>query len=410
MALDAHRALVTAADHALEDTHDGRHVGVLCLKLSRLRALTIALGLERIERLSEALDARLSALLRPTDRYWRPALDEVLILLPDLISLGHGELAVRKILHAFQQPFVIDRHPLTLAVTIGQAYAPTHADDGEALLRRAAAGVELALRNGWDTALAPLGLDQPLLVDHLRQALSDNALEVVFQPIQELVSGRCVAVEALARWHDATLGPISPQRFVPLAEHAGLAAELTRWSLYAALREFAPLRRADPELTLSLNLSARSLADHGVSELIGAALAIWNLPPRRLRLEVTETAVIEDPVGAAEALGTQRALGVQVAIDDFGRGYSSFAYLRHFPITELKIDQAYAQGLSTDPKARRLLRSLVDLAHNLDLKIVVEGIEQPDDLECVRALGADYGQGYAIGRPEPAAHWLERLA
>jgi diguanylate cyclase len=246
---------------------------------------------------------------------------------------------------------------------------------------------------------------EPLYAE-LRSALKANELSMVFQPIVRMCDRHRLGYEALARWwHPRTGASVPPTLFVALAEEAGLASELTRWSLQTALREFSPLYAADRNLHCALNLSARAFDDSGLSEQILAALALWDLPPQALLLEITETALLADPENNASQLTALRRLGVQVALDDFGQGYSSFGYLQFLEVGTLKIDRRFLERLHS-PRERGLVQSMVELAHRLDMRAVAEGVETEDVHASLVELGCDEAQGWLYGRPHPAAHWL----
>ncbi len=244
--------------------------------------------------------------------------------------------------------------------------------------------------------------------DELRAALAQNELKVVFQPIHALAEDRMVVVEALARWDRPGHGPVSPLRFIELAEQSGLAAELTRWSLHASLREFGRLRAHWPDLGMALNLSAKAFVQPGLVEQILGALSIWDVSATRLTIEVTETAMMDSPEENALQLQALRAAGVSIAIDDFGRGYSSFTYLQRFPATELKIDQSFVMRMSRHLRDAQLVRAMVGLAHGLGLKAIAEGVEDAETLRMLRDCGCDLAQGYHLARPMSAQRLLSR--
>jgi len=237
------------------------------------------------------------------------------------------------------------------------------------------------------------------LLDDLRDALVNNELTVHFQPVFALAEQRIVAVEALARWNSKGHGVIPPSRFITLAEQTGLAPELTRWGVNAVLREYASLRKCRPELRCAFNLSPKVIGQFGLEEQIHSALAIWDIPASSLVLEVTESAVMEDPELSSVVLSNLRQSGVQISIDDFGQGYSSFTYLKNFPASELKIDQSFVTSMGSDPRSRQLVKAIIDLAHDLDMRVVAEGVEDQIVLDHLIELGCDMAQGYHLARP-----------
>lgn len=382
---------------------DSSH-GILLVHLRRMRQLVALLGLECGAKLTDAAEARLRTLLRPVDRIYRVAPNEFLIVLPDLLGHNHGVLAARKVLGEFDLPLSVQGRPMTPVLNLALAVdSASNVTATEGLIRSAMTALSQALELNSRFVLAAHSSDDLWLQDELRDALLNNELSLAFQPIVELDTRKIVAAEALARWSSTRHGVIPPARFVALAEQSGLAHELTRWSINAVLREFAQIRRTAPHLRCAINLSPKVFGQSGLVEQISGALAIWDIPPTCLILEVTETAVMEDPELSSVSLHQLRDMGVAIAIDDFGQGYSSFTYLKHFPATELKIDQSFVTPMARDVRACQLVRAMIDLAHHLDMRAVAEGVEDPVALELLQAMGCDLAQGYQLGRPMAVA-------
>jgi EAL domain-containing protein (putative c-di-GMP-specific phosphodiesterase class I) len=393
-------------EHAIADGAPGALVGMLHIHLRRVRQLAVALGHALAAAVPDAVELRLAEVLRGSDRVCRIGENDFLVLIPNLLSPGHAELAAQRLLREFERPLLVLERPLAIAVAIGLAWTPEHARTADDLSRRATAAVDAALAVGSRLSLAVGAAEDALLVDDLRDALVNNELSIEFQPIVALRKNRIVAVEALARWQCPRRGMVAPQRFVPMAEQGGLAAELTRWTLHAGLREYAQLRGHDPNLRCAINLSPRVFSESGLVEQVGASLAIWGVPPSSVILEVTETAVMEDPEYSARALRGLRDTGVGIAIDDFGKGYSSFAYLKHFPATELKIDKSFVADIVRDERSSRLVRSMIDLAHSLGLSVTSEGVEDENTAQRLREMDCDHAQGFHLGRPRPREQWI----
>ena len=217
--------------------------------------------------------------------------------------------------------------------------------------------------------------------------------------------GQIAAVEALVRWQHPEYGLLSPLRFLPLAEQAGLMPQLTRWVLDTALAQAAAWSAAQPPLTVSVNVSAEDLGDPGFPGLVSALLAAHGVPPSGLVIEITETMIITEFAGARAAVEKLRGLGVQVSIDDFGAGFTSLAYLNDLAVTELKLDRRFIQSLHGGRSSRdsELVRAIIELGHVLGLRVVAEGIEDAGALDLLSRLGCDMAQGYHVGRPAPAA-------
>jgi EAL domain-containing protein (putative c-di-GMP-specific phosphodiesterase class I) len=247
------------------------------------------------------------------------------------------------------------------------------------------------------------------LIGQLRQAIEVDQLVLHYQPKTTLASGRTEAVEALVRWRHPTLGLLYPDRFIPLVEQTDLIDKLTQWVLHQALSDLGALGPDAAHVTVAVNISARNLGRPGFAELVVRALADAKIPARRLVLEITETALLTDPEGAVVVLTTLDALGVKVSIDDFGCGQTSLGYLSTLPVHELKIDRSFIGDMLANPAHAAIVRSIVDLGHNLDLEVVGEGVENLETLEILRAFGCDAAQGYHVARPMPAellGDWL----
>ena len=373
--------------------------GLMLVHLRRMRQVSALLGSAAALALLHATEARLSELLRPIDRVFLVAPNELLVVLPKLLSREHGVLAARKVLRQFEYPIQVLERPMTPVLTLALAVAKEPGEPVEAVIGRAQGALDLALESNRRFVLASDAPREAWLLDDLRDALVNNELTVHFQPVFALAEQRIVAVEALARWNSKGHGVIPPSRFITLAEQTGLAPELTRWGVNAVLREYASLRKCRPELRCAFNLSPKVIGQFGLEEQIHSALAIWDIPASSLVLEVTESAVMEDPELSSVVLSNLRQSGVQISIDDFGQGYSSFTYLKNFPASELKIDQSFVTSMGSDPRSRQLVKAIIDLAHDLDMRVVAEGVEDQIVLDHLIELGCDMAQGYHLARP-----------
>ena len=276
--------------------------------------------------------------------------------------------------------------------------------------RSAEAALSLAEHSADRMSLAPPRDATPLISPaDLRDALHTGQLEIHFQPIWDLRAARITGAEALARWTHPRLGPISPAQFVAMAESSGMIAELTRWSVNASLQHAVEARKAGLRLPVSINLSAVAFAERGLVEHLLDALKLWGVPPRDLVIEVTETAIISDLDKGAHILDRLAAEGVRVSIDDFGVGNSSFAYLREFPATELKIDRSFVTGMVQNARSAQLAKAMIDFAHHLGMQVVAEGVEDKATLGKLAELDCDYAQGYVLGHAKPAAQFVAAM-
>ena len=373
--------------------------GVMLVHLRRMRQVSALLGTSAALALLHATQARLIELLRPIDRVFLIAPNELMVVLPGLLSRQHGMLAARKVLREFESSIQVLERPMTPVLTLALAVADDVSENVEVLVGRAQGALDQALEMNRRLVIAPDLVSESWLLDDLRDALVNNELSVQFQPVYALREHRIVAVEALARWNSARHGVIPPGRFISLAEQTGLAPELTRWGVNAVLREYAPLRQCDPALRCAFNLSPKVIGQFGLEEQIHSALAIWDIPASSLILEVTESAVMEDPELSTVVLTNLRESGVHISIDDFGQGYSSFTYLKNFPASELKIDQSFVTSMDLDPRSRQLVKAIIDFAHDLGMQVVAEGVENQEVLQHLIELKCDMAQGYHLARP-----------
>ncbi len=387
----------------------GGRCGLMLVHLRRMRQVSALLGSAAALALLHATEARLSELLRPIDRVFLVAPNELLVVLPKLMSREHGVLAARKVLRQFEIPIQVLERPMTPVLTLALAVAKDAAEAIESVIGRAQGALDQALELNRRLVVASDAAKEAWLLDDLRDALVNNELSVHFQPVFALAENRIVAVEALARWNSERHGVISPNRFIALAEQTGLAPELTRWGVNAVLREYAPLRHSRPDLRCAFNLSPKVIGQFGLEEQIHSALAIWDIPASSLVLEVTESAVMEDPELSTVVLRNLRERGVTISIDDFGQGYSSFTYLKNFPATELKIDQSFVTAMGTDARSRQLVKAIINLAHDLGMQVVAEGVEDQIVLDHLIELGCDMAQGYHLARPLAKEELLKLL-
>jgi len=310
-----------------------------------------------------------------------------------------------------QRPFeVANGLSLEVGVSIGIALFPDHADDPARLLQCADVAMYAAKKGAGPIQLYDRDKDRNTirhltLSGALRQAIEGGELSFEFQPKLDLMAGTIDSVEALARWRHPDQGPILPDEFIPHAEKTGLIQPFTHWSFDAALGQLALWQEAGLEISIAVNLSTRSLHDDKLPETIAGLLAKWQVDPARLTLELTETAVMHDPDGARRNLFRLHDLGIRLSIDDFGTGYSSLSHLQRLPLHELKIDKSFVLQMTENDNDLVIVRSTIDLAHNLGLSVVAEGVETAEHLAILQDLGCDLGQGFFVSQPLP----IERL-
>lgn len=388
---------------------DGALLGVMLVRIQRLQEFRLVHGYAASDAVGDAALDRLRDALRPQDELLQVAENEFIALLPGLRNPGHAMLAGTRAVRAFESPLTFDRHAVMMPIAVGISLAPDHGGDAATLLRRAEIALRDAKRVTERCALFSPGTERATVpYESLHDALRENRLEAHFEPILDLRANAVCGYESLARWTESNGASIRPDVFIRLAEDTGLIVELTRWSLNTTLRHAASIRALDARLRFSINISPRVFTQRDLIEQITGALGVWSVPADAVTLEVTESALMEDPVTSLAMLHVLRDAGFGIAVDDFGAGYSSLAYLKQFPATELKIDRSFVADMRHDIRAARVVRAIIDLGHQLDLRVVAEGVEDAETLEVLRALGCDRAQGYHIGRSTPASYLLDR--
>ncbi|MHB8912477.1 MAG: putative bifunctional diguanylate cyclase/phosphodiesterase [Lysobacter sp.] len=385
-------------------------LGVMLVQLQRLREFRLIYGYAASDALSTAAYDVLRRVLRPSDVITAIGEHQFVVFLPDLHDLQHATLAGSRVVREFKLPLHIDTREALASVAVGISVCPEHGLDPEVLLRRAELALGDAMHSTERSVLYAGGDEStPVSYEMLRDAIDGNRLEVHLQPILDLRTNTIVGAESLARWHEPGRGMIAPDQFISLAEETGLISGLTRWSVNSTMRHAASARRMGARLGFSINLSPRVFDERDIVVQITSALKVWDLPPTDITLEVTETALMEDPALSLRLLNRLREEGFGISIDDFGAGYSSLAYLKQFPATELKIDHTFVKDMQSDARSVQLVRSIVDLGHHLQMSVVAEGVEDAETLELLAQIGCNFAQGYYICRPQPAAEFIADL-
>lgn len=392
----------------------GQPVSLLLLDLDRFNEVNDTLGHQIGDLVLRQVATRLQAALGATETIARLGGDEFGIILPAADPETARELA-RLVLKEFEGHFSVHQHQLDLAASIGVAVFPEHGEDAHTLLQHADVAMYVAKRRHLGVTVYDATQDRHTvrrleLVHDLRKAVRDDELLAYFQPKVLLTTGRLCGVELLLRWPHTVHGFISPEEFIPLAEQTGLVLPLTEWVVLSALAQGRTWRERGRRIPIAINLSARSLQDHHLPDLLVRHLRRYDTDPADLTLEITESMLLAEPRRARDVLVSLHALGLRIAIDDFGTGYSSLGYLKQLPVDEVKIDKSFVLGMATgDRKDLAIVRSVIAVAHALDLAVVAEGVEDADSFAMLRQLGADVAQGYFLSRPSPAAdfdQWL----
>lgn len=393
---------IERAIHGVENESAGP-LALLILDLDGFKAVNDSLGLAAGDALLRQVGERLTGKLRAIDVVARIGGDEFALLLPQADS-RQATTAARLLLQAMRQPFVIDGQQLDLGASIGIALYPDHGVDPYMLVQRAdialhTAKVGIAGYTLYDPSLDSDSADRLILLSDLRRAIEQEQFELHYQPKVDLISRRVMGVEALIRWRHPREGVMLPGRFIPLLEQTGLIRSLMPWLANEAMRFARCLQELGHPLTVSINLSVRNLLDPQLADTLAEPLAAHHLDPALIELEITESAVMDEPERACLMLERLSQMGFRLAIDDFGTGYSSFSYLKRMPVNTIKIDKSFVLGMLSDSNDTAIVRTSVELAHHLGLEIVAEGVETAELLESLTGIACDSAQGYFLSRP-----------
>jgi diguanylate cyclase (GGDEF)-like protein len=396
-----------------ESQRDGTELAVLLMDLDRFKEINDTLGHQSGDVLLRAVAERLSRAAGDRDTVARFGGDEFAVLLPGVGGLRATRRIARTLIAEIGAPIPVDELSISTEVSIGIAMCPEHGAEAGLLVRRADMAMYVAKRahTGCEAFTAEHDGYTPeriTLVAELRRAIAGDELVVEFQPKIDLSTGLVSGAEALVRWQHPERGLVMPGDFIPAAEQTALIRPLTMYVLEKALSQVGFWRGRGHDVSVAVNLSVRHLLDDGLPGDIGALLRKWSVPPGALELEITEGTLMADPRHALETLTQLDDMGVRLAIDDFGVGYSSMEYLRKLPVDVLKIDKSFVLGMCNDESDATIVRSVIELGHNLGLRIVAEGVEDLAIVERLCALGCEYAQGYHFGR-SMAPEAFERL-
>ncbi|GAC1476935.1 MAG: hypothetical protein NVS1B12_11330 [Acidimicrobiales bacterium] len=394
---------------------DASSVAVMLMDLDEFKEINDTLGHHTGDAVLKQIASRLTRVVGPRGLVARLGGDEFVVAVPDCASATEAIGFAALIRGVLDEPIMIEELTLDIRASVGVALWPDHGSDPAALLQRADVAMysAKASRQGvelYDPARDHYTPRRLSLGNDLRHAMETAQLFVVFQPKLDVSSMRVVGAEALLRWAHPDHGFVSPEEFIPVAEQSGLIGPLTRWVLRRSLEQAATWIAHGHDLTMAVNLSPRSLLDNELVADVARTLHSCGVAARHLVLELTETSVMSDPARSHVVLSELSDLGCGLAIDDFGTGYSSLSRLKQLPVDEVKIDKSFVLGMAADPDDATIVKSIIDLARNLGLKVVAEGVEDEATLRELNRLGCDQAQGYYMCRPVPAAEFDEWLA
>jgi diguanylate cyclase (GGDEF)-like protein len=395
-----------AVHDAIAKAGPGRTVAVLMLDVDRFKHINDVLGYRIGDRVLVAIAERIErATARDGGIVARLSGDEFGVLLPGA-DLSSALSVARSIEQGLAAPLVLEDHHIDVGAGLGIACWPVHADSGDALLVRTEMAMYAAKRRTdgplvYDPSIDVTSAQTLTLMTELRHAIDRSELRLYLQPKLALDDRRVVGAEALVRWQHPERGLVPPFQFIPFAEQTGFIRVLTQWVFEEAARHWKTLTEDGLDLQISVNLSTRDLLDAELPRKFAALLARHRVPAVAFCLEITESAIMDDPQRSLVTLDALSAMGFKLSIDDFGTGYSSLAYLKRLPVDELKIDQSFVRNMQADADDAMIVRSTVDLAHNLGILVVAEGVENAAAWDMLRELRCDQAQGFHMGRPMP---------
>jgi diguanylate cyclase (GGDEF)-like protein len=388
---------------------------ILMMDLDRFKNVNDVLGHRFGDALLRQVAERLKLELGTRGQIARLGGDEFAVLLTNS-NRSEAQAAAAQILKSLEVPLSLEEQTVDLGAGIGIAGFPEHGSDAESLLSHAEVAMYLAKRSGneavvFDPAIDKISQQNLSLLTELRHAVEHDELRLQVQPKVQLSTGKVIGVESLIRWAHPDKGMVFPDNFIPFAEKTGFIRKLTYWMLERTAALCAECEAKGVQLKFSVNLSTRDLLDQELPARFMEILARHKVAPTSFCLEITESAIMDDPVRAQQTLERLHATQVDMSIDDFGTGYSSLAYLKHLPVNELKIDKSFVMSMEHDADDTKIVRSTIDLGHNMGLRVVAEGIESEAVWRQLVKLGCDQGQGYFISKPMPADQllgWIEK--
>ena len=389
-------------------------LAMLLLDLDRFKEINDTLGHQLGDRVLQEVSRRLLSCLRQSDFVARLGGDEFALLLSG-VTLDYAKEVAQRIVQNLQQPLKIDSFQLHIGGSIGIALSPRHGEDPDTLIRCADVAMYESKRRSYGYMVYNPERDHNsvnhlTLVSDFHDALEQNNLMLYYQPKIDVKSGRAIGAEALLRWNHPEHGFISPVELIPLAEQTGMINDLTHWVLKTAMRQCAEWIQKGHKLSVAINLSTWDLQDPQLADYIKKLFEDYDIGPQHLLLEITENVMMADPEHAIKTMNQLADMGIQLAVDDFGTGFSSLAYLKKLPLHELKIDKSFVIDMCKNDHDAVLVRSTIDLSHNLGLSVVAEGVENQEIWDLLEILRCDKLQGYFISRPMPADQfedWLQ---
>ena len=398
-------------------TRSGDLTGLVIVKLQGFNRIASRLGYKASDAVLMKFGMSLTSMSKNNSSAYRVGEHKYVMILEGLKNEGHAVLAANKIERMAKEPIPSRDGHVTLDVAIGIALFPEQAETAEALMQRAELALAAAVEGEAAHEIYSPGITKEIaslwgMESEIQSALEHDEFEVYYQPQISLIENRPIGAEALVRWNSPRRGFVPPDIFIPIAEESGSIRAVTWFVLNTALRQSGFWTKQWSDLRVSINLSAIDIRDLEFVDVITEAVGMWGGDYSRLTLEMTESAIVADPETCFARLSELRERGVLISIDDFGTGYSSLSHFKNIPADELKIDKSFVMGMAHDKADEKIVRSIVDLAHDFDIKVIAEGVDDAAVESMLRSMGCDYGQGYYYEKPVPheqICQWLENF-
>jgi len=391
-------------------------VALLFIDLDDFKKINDTLGHEVGDKHLKEIGKRLKSTVREADTVARLGGDEFLVIIADLSASDYTETVAQKVLDAISKPIEVDGHELYTTASIGITLYPDDGEESQVLLRNADAAMYRAKETGRDTyhyftpEMNEQAMERLTMEAHLRHALERDELKLHYQPINDLANGEIIGAEALLRWNNPKFGNVSPAAFIPLAEETGLIIPIGDWVLETACEQANTWHeQSSRPFRIAVNAAFPQFRGGRLVKTIERILNDTGLTPESLELEITERLLMEDELESAQALNELNEMGVKLSIDDFGTGYSALSYLKRFPVDTLKIDQRFVRDVTNNTEDAALTSAIIAMAHSLGLKVVGEGVEQPDQLAFLKNKKCDQAQGFHFSRPVPSSDFTQIL-
>lgn len=393
----------------------GHPVSVLVINLDRFRMVNDVLGSEMGDvLLAQVAEVMRKVFVRESDVIARLGGDEFAVLLPTEND-DNAMMIAKRLLTFMESPIVLQGQPVDIDASIGIATCPDHGIDSQDLMNRADLAMYVAKKSSAGAMLFEFRFEPNVehalsLLGQLRRAIEQEELMLYFQPKVSFADNMCRSVEALIRWQNSERGFVPPDEFIPFAERTGYIKTITSWAIEKACIQISKWRSEGLEIVIHVNISTRDLVNQDLPSIVGALLRRYSVSPDWLGLEITESAIMEDMAHAHNSLVRLNAMGIILSIDDFGSGYSSLNYLKQLPVHNIKIDKSFVMKMEKDKGDAIIVKSTIDLGHNLELKVVAEGVENQEIWNQLAEFGCDEAQGHFINRPMPVDHfeaWLK---